>query len=332
MPDPNHSPAFAAPPHWHSGATVRAIMLEVAAALLPGLLVALWLRGPALLTHLLLACATAWGIEWCALRLRGQRPQAPIGDGSALITAMLLAICLPSSAPWYLTVSGTAFALGVVKHCYGGLGQNIFNPAMAGYVFVLLCFPAELLNHPPPGAAPGLWAALGTPFGLVSNAAPAAFVQAGLHSQGTLAELRAPGLEWPEQGQVWLAAAWFIGGAWLLARRIIRWRIPLAMLGALGLAALLTGMVDDQRFASAWFHWLHGGAILAAFFIATDPVSSASTPRGQLFYGAGIGLLTWYMRNWGDSAGAIAFAVLIMNAFAPLLDSLPHRPAPGAEV
>ena len=317
-------------------------MLEVCAALLPGMFVLIWLHGPAVLTQVLLASTTAYGAEWCALRLRGRPPWPPPGDASTLVTALLLALCLAPTTPWYVTVSGTAFAIGIAKHCFGGLGQNLFNPAMAGYVFALLCFPGELLYRLPPGAFPDgafpdLGSALLIPFTLgaearvdaVSGATSLAFVQAGLRSQETIPELRAT-LAQLEQGQLLLALAWLLGGAWLLARRIIHWRIPLSILAALALAATLAWLLDDQRYPSAWFHCLQGSTLLATFFIATDPVSSATTPRGQLLYGIGIGVLTWYAHNWGPYADGIAFAILAMNACVPLLDSL-HRPVPGAK-
>ncbi|MDD9818612.1 MAG: RnfABCDGE type electron transport complex subunit D [Gammaproteobacteria bacterium] len=300
-------------PHLHAGTSVAALMREVLAALAPGLLLSCWLFGPRLLLHLAVASLTALACEALALRLRGLPLRPALTDGSALVTAWLLALCISPLADWWLSAAGAAFAILVVKHCYGGLGRNLFNPAMAGYVFVLLCFPVRLSLWP---AAPGL--------DTVSGATPLGYVQSGLAGMATLEELRAA----PVFGAVggrgweWLAPAWLAGGCWLLARRLIDWRIPAAMLLALFCVAALFYLYDDQRHASPWFHLASGGALLGAFFVATDPATSATTAWGRVLYGAGIGLLAWSVRRFGGFPDGVAFAVLIMNAAVPLIDRI----------
>ncbi|MDW8479866.1 MAG: RnfABCDGE type electron transport complex subunit D [Xanthomonadales bacterium] len=266
------------------------------------------------------------------LRLLG-RPLAPaLGDGSTLLTAWLFALCLPPLAPWWIAAIGMLTAVVLAKQLYGGLGHNLFNPAMAGYALVLVAFPLELSRWPEPFAGPGLGAALAAILGSPPPAGWDALVEATPLDR--LRQLTTAGLSLgeaeadPALGPLlarpasWIALAHLGGGLLLLALRATRWQVPLA---AIATALVLTTppwLLEPDRHPSPLHHLLSGAFILGAFFIATDPVSGASTPRGRLIFGAGFAVLTLAIRRFGQYPDGVAFAVLILNAFAPLLDRL----------
>lgn len=318
-------------PHRHSGASVQHTMLRVAAALLPGLAAYVWFFGSGVLLHCLLALGTALCAEAILLRLRGRSPLPQLLDGSAAVTALLLALCIPPLAPWWITVTATLFAVALAKHAFGGLGHNLFNPAMSGYVFVLLCFPARMNGWPAaPGVAdsPSTAAYLAAIFGpgggvdALSGATALARMQSQLGSMQMVSEI---GME-PMFGTLagagweWIAAGWLAGGVMLLALGVIRWQIPAGMLGALFLLGALFHVYDGDVYPSPLFQLFAGAAMLGAFFIATDPVTAPATPRGRLLFGALIGTLVFCIRTWGAYPDGVAFAVLLGNAAAPLID------------
>ncbi len=287
-------------------------MHPVLYALVPGVLYATWLYGARMLLHLFVASATALLAEALVLRLRRQPLRPALRDGSALITAWLLSLCLSPIAAWWVSALGAGFAVLLVKHLYGGLGRNLFNPAMAGYAFLLLCFPAQLVYWPLPAGVD--WP------DAFSSATPLSHVRAGLANMATVPELRTMPIFDAWSATAGLTALWFLGGLWLLWRRIINWQVPAALLGTLFFLALVFYLYDDGRYLSPWFHLCNGGVMLGAFFIATDPVSGPVTPRAQLLYGAVIGLLIWGIRGWGHFPDGVAFAVLLANGAVPLLD------------
>jgi electron transport complex protein RnfD len=334
-------PGLRASPHIHAPVSVAAVMRDVLLGLIPGLLVHAWYFGPGIFVQCMLAAATALACEYGMLRLRGRPVRIFLYDGSALVTALLLALTLSPFTPWWATILGAAFAIVVAKHLYGGLGHNLFNPAMAGYVFVLLCFPAALTVWPQPlGVAEarlGLTDTLamiftGAPAGgtidSLTGATPIGYLRTQLAQMAMISELRAHPLFGSVGGRGFetLAFAFLLGGAWLLYRRVIQWRIPASLIGGLFAASLLFYAIDADRYASPVFHLFSGGTMLAAFFIATDPVSAATTPRGRLIFGASIGVLAYLIRTFGGYPDGIAFAVLLMNAAAPLIDHY-TRPA-----
>jgi Na+-translocating ferredoxin:NAD+ oxidoreductase subunit D len=314
------------------------MMRQVLYALAPAAAAHSFFFGPGVWINLLIACVTALLTEALALRLRGRRTQLYLGDGSALVSAALLALCLPPLLPWWITAAGAAFAVGVVKHLYGGLGLNLFNPAMGGYVALLLVFPAEMTFWVPPHIgdldyqAPTLlqtlaYAATGQlPAGLtvdaVTRATPLDVVKTELGMMRTLREITVNPVfgDFGGRGWEWVGNFVTLGGFWLLLRGIIRWQIPVAMLGTMLAGSLLLYLADPETHLSPLFQLYAGGTLLGAFFIATDPVSSCVTDRGRLIYGAGCGLLTLAIRNWSSYPDGVAFAVLIMNALAPLID------------
>jgi len=313
-------------PHVHGSASVTRIMFTVLLALVPVVAAYVWLWGVSVLSQLVWAAITALVAEAAVLAFRGLPVRVALLDGSALVTALLLALCLPPGAPPWVVVIGVLFAILVAKHLYGGLGYNLFNPAMAGYLVVLIAFPAQLTLWPAPDLhvnhdvqSAELTAAvdsttMATPLdklrtgrlqGKAAAEAMAVSPLFGVFSNGVTAIL---------------SLAWAAGGLLLLVTRTIHWRIPVALLVSLGLFAGVCGWLNPVVHAGLVFHLFSGGTMAAAFFIATDPVSAATTPRGQLIYAAGIGLLIYLIRGWGGYPDGVAFAVILMNIAAPLID------------
>lgn len=325
-------------PHVVARLSVAKVMRLVLYALVPTVILHVVFFGPGLLIQIALGTATALAAEAIALRLRRKPVKQFLGDGSAVITAVLLALCLPPLAPWWLVVSGTAFAILLAKHLFGGLGANPFNPAMVGYAVLLVSFPVRLLQWLPPDI-PGMERATLT-FGetlttILTASPPARLSWDAITSPTPLDALRtnlAMGMTMSEaharslfsafggKGWEWINLATLAGGIWLLAARIIRWQIPVAMLSALFACAAVMYAADPGAYAGPLFHLTAGASMLGAFFIATDPVSAATSDRGRLIYGAGIGVLTYVIRTWGGYPDGVAFAVLLMNMAVPLID------------
>lgn len=313
-------------------------MREVLYALVPAACAEVYFFGPGLVINAVVAATAALATEALALRLRGRPVGMFLGDCSALVTAALLAFCLPPLTPWWVTASAAVFAIGIAKHLYGGLGFNVFNPAMAGFAAVLIAFPAALTGWPSPHVGDldyqplslaqtlhyTLWGALPTGLDLdaVTRATPLDVVRTELGLMRTMSEIAGNPIfgDFGGVGWEWIGNFVTFGGLWLLYRGIIRWQIPCAMLATLLLAALIPYVADPETHPSPLFHLYGGGALLGAFFIATDPVSSAITDRGRLAYGAGCGLLTYAIRTWGGYPDGVAFAVLAMNMAVPLID------------
>lgn len=325
------------PPHLRPPTSVPAMMREVLLALVPGTAAMAGFFGIGVLVNILVATVVAVGAEAAMLRLRGRPIGLFLNDYSAVVTGVLLGLALPPLAPWWLPALGSAFAIVFGKHLYGGLGYNPFNPAMVGYVVLLISFPREMtLWLPPAGVEAGpvdTAAALsriftgslpaGTDLDAVTMATPLDTVKTELERARTLTEIRQGPLfgGLAGRGWQWINLLFLIGGAWLLYRRIIDWRIPAGVLGALAAMALVFWTADADVHPGPLFHLFSGAAMLGAFFIATDPVSAATTPRGRLVYGAGVGLLIYIIRTWGGYPDGVAFGVLLMNMAAPLIDA-----------
>jgi RnfABCDGE-type electron transport complex D subunit len=326
-------------PHAHAGTTVRRIMLAVMAALAPATLYGFWLYGwPAIVLWCVTVGFAALG-EAFALRL-AERPVAPaLSDGSVVLTGWLLALSLPPWAPWWIGALGGAFAAIVGKQVFGGIGQNLFNPAMIARVALLISFPVEMTRWVAPAplfteAAPGLLQALSIAFlglpdadavtsaSLLGHAktelsrgiALGTALQAHVDPAALLGGMR-PGSLGETSALLLLA-----GGLVLLWLRVFTWHIPAAMLAAVALPAAAMHALDPLRYADAGVHLLSGGLMLGAWFIATDPVTSPGSRGGQLLFGAGCGLLTYVIRTWGGYPEGVAFAVLLMNAVTPVID------------
>ena len=334
----NPTRQFSSTPAPHLGGTgsVRGRMMEVLAALIPGIAALVIQFGPGVLVQGLIALAVAMLAESGALRLRG-RPAGPaLADGSAAVTAVLLAVSLPPLAPWWIAALGTGFAILLGKQVYGGLGSNPFNPAMAGYAMLLLSFPRPMtawlppleLNSMPPDFGMAWQAIVGQewPGGLgidaLSQATPLDTGRTGLLQGQSLDETHAAPIYAGIGGKGWQWAnlGFLLGGLWLLRRRIIAWQIPAGFLSLLFVAGLAVFLADPVRQPNPLFHLFSGATMLGAFFIATDPVTAAGTPRGRLLYGAGIGFLVLVIRAFGGYPDGVAFAVLLLNLAVPTID------------
>lgn len=328
-------PTFSSP-HLPAPSRVAGVMREVLLALLPGVLCALWFFGWGVFVNLVIAALTCIAAEAGMLLLRGRAVRATLADNSALLTGVLLALCLPPLAPWWIPVIGSLFAIVVAKQLYGGLGFNPFNPAMIGYVVLLISFPRELTLWNPPTGIGAQHLNLGETLALIfTNTLPAGMTidtltmatpldstKTAFGLGQTLTEITASPLfgSYGGIGWEWINAGFLLGGIYLLARRIIHWQIPAGMLGALFVIALLFYASDTDGYPSPLFHLFSGAAMLGAFFIATDPVSAAATPRGRLYFGIGIGLIVYVIRTWGGYPDGVAFGVLLMNMAAPTID------------
>jgi len=321
-------------PYFRQSSSVQSIMLRVLLALLPGLAAYVWFFGGAILVQLALASLAALAGEAAVLHLRNKPLGQYLGDGSALVTAWLVALTLPPLVPWWLTVAATLFAIVIVKQLYGGVGQNPFNPAIAAFCVMIVAFPQLMSQWPSPVAGQGfstLGAQLQVIFGApreldaLTMATAIDSLRTGLHAAGseaTVASLSQGAAfgQFGAQGWEWVAGGYLLGGLWLLQQRLISWHIPVAFIATLAALAGIAQLAAPASQAGALFHLFSGGTMLAAFFIATDPITAASTPRGKLIYAAGIALITWVIRSFGAYPDGIAFATLLMNIAVPLID------------
>lgn len=318
-------------PHAHGPMSTPWVMRNVLLATIPGIIALTHFFGFGTLVNLLWAAIVAIACEALALKLR----RRPIGfylrDYSALVTATLLAIALPPYAPWWLIATGVASAILLAKHLYGGLGYNPFNPAMAGYVILLISFPLQMTAWAPPRGLdqlPSLIDALQACFWPSSYDGTTMATPLDLMKQNSsllVEDLWAQTPQfgrWAGLGWEWVNLAFLAGGAWLLYLRIFTWHAPVAMLATLALmAAIFYDGGSSASGGSPLFHLLSGATMFGAFFIVTDPVTSAVSVRGRLVYGAMIGALIYIIRVRGNYPDAVAFAVLIMNFAAPFIDN-----------
>ncbi|MCX7168061.1 MAG: RnfABCDGE type electron transport complex subunit D [Rhodocyclales bacterium] len=332
----NNSPYFLKP------TSVQSVMLRVLVALLPGIAAYIWFFGAAIVVQIALASITALAAEALMLRMRSKPVMMFLSDGSALVTAWLIALTFPPIAPWWLTVVGVVAAIVIAKHLYGGLGQNPFNPAMVAFALMIVAYPSLMSQWPAADFTDfvPLWNAIfgerqldaitmATPLDalrtVLRDPEQRAMIAGLLGNKATFGNVGGHGWEW-------VAAGHLLGGLWLLQQRIITWHMPAAFLTTLLVISGGFSLYDAERFAGPGFQLFTGGAMLAAFFIVTDPVSGCTTPRGKLFFAAGIALLTWIIRTFGAYPDGIAFAVLLMNIAAPLIDMYTQPPVFGHKI
>jgi electron transport complex protein RnfD len=321
-------------PYVTPGNTLRRLMLQVLVALLPGTLAYAWFFGPGVLINVVLSILFALMFEAAVLKLRARPVMPHLSDFSAVVAAWLFALCLPMHSPWWLVLVGIGFTMIAGKHVYGGLGFNPFNPAMVGYVVLLISFPREMTTWFLPGSVSGdtlsLGDALAYSFGTtdihqwdaLTSATPLDQLKTGLGRHLAIGDIRSSPVfgQFGGRGWEWINLAWFVGGIWLLATRTIRWHIPLALFGGVLSMTSIFYLVDSDSYASPLFHLFSGAVIIGAFFIATDPVTAATTNRGRLVYGLLIGCLTYVIRAWGGYPDGVAFAVLLANMCVPFID------------
>jgi electron transport complex protein RnfD len=315
-------------PYIHKPASVQNVMFTVLLALLPGVAIYVWQVGAGILVNLAIATVTAVLAEALVLRLRG-RPVGPaVSDLSAAVTAWLVVLCFPPIVPWWITVIAVLIAIVAVKHLYGGLGQNPFNPAMVAYCAMIVAYPSLMSQWPPAGGLDfqtqlGLILGGARDIDAITGATALDAMRTGLRASGATVDavLQEDAFgRFGGRGWEWLALGYLLGGLLLLARGIITWHMPLAFLAALAGIAGAFWIANPAQFASPLFHLASGGAMLAAFFIVTDPVTGATTPRGKLLFAAGVGVLAYLIRSFGAFPEGIAFAVLLMNMCVPLID------------
>jgi len=321
-------------PFINPSASTNRLMFNVLIALVPGTIAYIWFFGLGIVVNILLSIVLALLLESLVLVLR-KRPLKPyLGDYSAVVTAWLFALCIPMHSPWWLIATGIAFAMIAGKHLYGGLGFNPFNPAMVGYVVVLISFPKEMTTWFLPvqvsGESLDLMQSFAYSLGLMdiqqwdalTSATPLDQYKTGLGLNLTISEIRQSPVfgDFAGVGWEWIANWWFIGGMYMLFTKTIRWHIPVSMILGLLIPAFIFYVVNPDSVASPGFHLFSGGLMLGAFFIATDPVSSSTTTKGRLIYGFMIGLLVYIIRYWGGYPDGVAFAVLLANMAVPLID------------
>ena len=293
-------------------------MRQVSYALALGIGAQVYFFGLSVLIQILLACITGLIVEAIFLRLRSLEIKPVIIDGSVVLTAVLLAISIPSTAPWWIIVLGVSFAVVFGKQIFGGLGNNPFNPAMLGYAFLLISYPVQMTQWPADYLSMGQ--AADVIFGLPNiDGLTGATSLDHLKTQLTMG-ISIQELELNSISQLWINIGFLLGGIYLLLRRIIFWQIPVSLL--LGVVVMSTALflVDSNQFASSLFHLVNGATMLAAFFIATDPVTASATNSGRIIYGFLIGILIVIIRVFGGYPDAVAFAVLLLNITVPLID------------
>ena len=314
--------------------SVSQVMTQVCIALVPGIAAYAWLVGPAILVQLVIATLAALLAETAMLRIQKKPLTIFLSDGSAVVTAWLIALTFPPLAPWWLVVIGTVFAIVVAKHLYGGLGQNPFNPAMVAFAVCIVSFPALMSQWPSVGLQLPLLDQINVILGLaprvdaLSSATPLDAMKTALKLGEGMQDV--PALlanqdiygNFAGRGWEWVAIGYLLGGLWMWQRKLITWHVPVSFIGAMVLLSGGLWLFNPAQFASPLFHLLSGGAMIGAFFIATDPVSGSTTPRGKLIFGAGAGLLAYIIRVFGGYPDGVAFAVLLMNLCVPVIDLL----------
>lgn len=324
-------------PHEHKGHSTAQVMQLVMLACLPGLVALTYFFGWGTLINIVWLSLLAVALEAGVLWLRKRPVMFYISDCTALLTALLLALALPPTAPWWLGLIGITAAIVLAKQLYGGMGYNPFNPAMVGYVVLLISFPVQMTRWVLPQGVGEALPSLGDSFAMFLGREPLAGFDAftgataldsfrQFHGGQLVSEFYAsyPVMgQWSGVGWEWINIGFLLGGCWLLFRRVISWHIPVSMLASIALLSLLFhDGGSSASHGSPLMHLLGGATMLGAFFIATDPVSAATTRRGKLVYGALVGIVVYVIRAWGNYPDGVAFAVLLGNFAAPLIDAL----------
>ncbi|MDC5807414.1 electron transport complex subunit RsxD [Vibrio europaeus] len=334
---------IASSPHAHSRRSTPDLMKWVALCALPGLVAQTYFFGWGTIIQLILAIVISLGLEALVMLARKRHPMSALRDNSALVTAWLLAIAIPPLSPWWIITIGLIFAIVIAKHLYGGIGQNLFNPAMVAYVVLLISFPVQMTSWISPNELQATAISSGDAFSLiftgfnleglslqqirtgidgVTMATPLDAFKTALTTGNTASEA----LTQPQFGNLagigweWVNLAYLIGGLILIKVRVINWHIPVSFLLSLTLISSLFMMLTPGTTASPLIHLLSGATMLGAFFIATDPVSASTTVKGRLVFGAFIGAMVFIIRSWGGFPDGVAFAVLLGNMCVPLID------------
>lgn len=308
-------------PHIHGDESTRKIMLGVVYAMIPSMLVAICFFGLNAVRVILLSAVACLFFEWVIQKYIFKGPLT-ITDGSALVTGVLLAFNVPSNLPSWMVIVGALVAIGIAKMSFGGLGKNVFNPALVSRVFLLISFPVAMTTWPVPKVLPGNLA------DTITGATPLGYIKEGLRAGHTIPQMmphlptymqELMGQMGGSMGEV-SAIAIILGGAYLLWRKIITWEIPVSILVTVFLFSGLLWLINPLRYADPFFQLLTGGLMLGAFFMATDMVTSPMTRGGKIIFGVGIGFITILIRVWGAYPEGVSFAILLMNAVVPLIN------------
>jgi electron transport complex protein RnfD len=300
-------------------------MYGVVIAMIPAIFVSVYFFGIDAARVLLISVLACLFFEWVIQKYLIKGP-VTINDGSALVTGVLLAFNVPSNLPAWILIVGALVSIGIGKMSFGGLGKNPFNPALVGRVFLLISFPVQMTSWPVPKAlfAEGVTDAITGPttLGVLKEG-----LDAGKSVQEIMASPNFPGYvndlmgaQGGSLGEI-SALALLLGAIYMFSRRIITWHIPTAYIGSAVVFSGILWLIDPTHYIDPLMHLLAGGMILGVFYMATDMVSSPMTPRGQIVFGVGAGLLTILIRVWGAYPEGVSFAILIMNAFTPLINN-----------
>jgi len=318
---PNNLLTVSHSPHVFGSESVQKIMYRVLLAMIPAFAVSLIFFGVGALIVTGVAVVSCLVFEYLIARFL-LKVKPTLWDGSAAVTGVLLAFNVPSNLPVWMIVVGSLVAIGIAKMSFGGLGKNPFNPALAGRIFLLVSFPVQMTSWPK--AVESRFAYLDA----TTGATPLGIMKEGLKNGQPMVDLLK---DIPDYGQMFLgnmsgslgeisALALLLGGLYLLIKKVITWHIPVSILSTVVLFTGLMWLINPDKFADPLFHLLAGGVILGAIFMATDMVTSPMTPVGQIIFGVGIGLITCLIRLFGAYPEGVSFAILIMNAFVPLID------------
>ena len=312
-------------PHLHSKTTTKVLMRDVVIALLPAVIVSVVFYGWKELLVLAVSVLSCLAIEYLITKYLLKKAST-LGDWSAAVTGILLALNLPSTTPWWVVFTGALVAIGVAKMTFGGLGQNIFNPALVGRVFLLISFPTYMTHWEIPQGFFGVDA--------VSGATPLGVIKEGLMQGASVPDLMAQHVYTYSQmlfaniggsaGEA-CAIAILLGFGYLLVRKVIKPWITLSILGTVALVSCIFWMADPSQFTDPLFNLLTGGLLLGSCFMATDYVTSPMTEKGGILFGVGIGFITLMIRYFGSYPEGMSFAILIMNAFVPLINNWFHH-------
>ncbi|NOZ34653.1 MAG: RnfABCDGE type electron transport complex subunit D [Chlorobi bacterium] len=311
-------------PHQLGTNSVKKLMYGVLIALLPTVFIAVWFFGLGAVVVILTSVLASVLFEFLLTKYVLKKPST-ISDGSAALTGLLLALNLPSNLPVWLVIIGAFVAIGIAKFSFGGLGNNIFNPALAGRVFLLISWPVQMTTWPKPSPLTDHFLAYTD---VTTGATPLGVLAEGIRNGESAVKLTS---QVPDYFQMFIgntggslgevgAAAILIGLVYLLMKKIITWHIPISILGTVAVFTAILWLANPVKFASPSFHLLSGGLMLGAVFMATDYVTSPMSKKGMILYGVCIGLLTIIIRVWGAFPEGVSFAILIMNAFVPLIN------------
>jgi len=330
-------------PFLQKAPSVLKVMMIVMIALIPGLLAYTIIFGIGIILNIVTAIITALIAEFIILKIRKLPIKLYITDGSAVVAASLLALSIPPIAPWWIIVIGTLFTIIVAKHLYGGLGSNLFNPAMVGYAVLLISFPAIMTKWP-------LTSSHLYDFNIaqqleiffygtkelidgVTSATPLDYIKTQIFLQRptTIDFTHGMPIHSYFVASIIISLSYLLGGIFMWAKKIIAWHLPVVFLTSLTLISLIFFLIDPSKYSSPVLHLLSGGTILCAFFIITDPVSGPTTPKGKIIFAFGVALLVYLIRVFGGYPEGIAFAIIFMNICVPLIDSLTQPKVFGHE-